>query len=115
MKLQITWIIFNAQLKRTEQHWLCGADFSCLPLLAAQFEQNSSCDKKRQQKLVLLVAGFLIYFTKGLDEEAINIPNPRHETLRPDFPRFLEKKEIKKLVNRFYSAFFITLFSLKSE
>lgn len=90
MKLQIIWIIFNALLERTEKHWLDGADFSCLPLIASDSLKKNHLVKKKLQKLVLFVPGFFII---GLDQEAINSPNPRHETLRPDFPKFLEKRK----------------------
>jgi len=78
MKLQITWIIFNSLLKRTETHRLDG----CLPLIA-----SGSLKKEETTKLVF---GFFII---GLDQETVNSPNPRHETLRPDFPKFLEKRK----------------------
>jgi len=44
----------------------------------------------KKEETTKLVFGF---FTIGLDQEAVNSPNPRHETLRPDFPKFLEKRK----------------------
>lgn len=89
MKLQITWIIFNSQLKRTEKPWLDG----CLPIIASgSLKKKSSCEKETTKAFV----GFFIYFIIGLDQEPVNSPNPRHETLRPDFPKFLEKRKLRR-------------------
>lgn len=60
MKLQIIWIIFKALLERTEQHWLDGAEFSCLPLIASDSLKKNHLVKKKLQKLVLFVPGFFI-------------------------------------------------------